>query len=116
MLVSVAERASVSVRLLLVYQVQPFRLRVRTGYQFYLTLFYDSVLSIASPRTYSFRRIYIAPVNLMVEAAGTAPASEDHCPRFNGYSSNYITRIFRNQVGFCRLLASGRPHVLPRCP
>ena len=116
MLVSVAERASVSVRLFLVYQVQPFRLRVRTGYQFCLTLFYDSVLSIASPRTYSSRRIYFAPVSLMVEAAGTAPASEDHCPRFNGYNSNYITRILRNQDDFCRSLASGRPHVLPRCP
>ena len=69
---------------------------------FYLTLFYDSVLSIASPRTYSFRRIYFAPVSLMVEAAGTAPASEDHCPRFNGYDSNYITRIVKNQGAWAR--------------
>jgi hypothetical protein len=37
-----------------------------------------------------------------VEAAGTAPASEDHCPRFNGYGSNYITRIVRNQGAWAR--------------
>ena len=42
------------------------------------------------------------PVSLMVEAAGTAPASEDHCPRFNDYTSNYITRIVKNQDAWAR--------------